>query len=50
MVIDNVPIVDEAKKQRLVDRLRSVFEKSGAAIDEDRIGIPWDEEKGTNKG
>ena len=50
LVLDNVPIVDEAKRQRLVDRLRQVFERAGAVIDEDRIDMPWDQEAGTNKG
>jgi hypothetical protein len=50
LVVDNIPIVDEGKKQKLVDRLRQTFEKVGAAIDEDRISMPWDDEAKTNKG
>ncbi len=50
LVMDNVPVVDENKKQRLVDRLRQVFEKAGAAIEEDRINMPWDDKAGMNKG
>ncbi|RSH90247.1 Translation initiation factor 3 subunit b [Saitozyma podzolica] len=50
LVVDNLPIVDESKRQRLVERLRQVFEKAGAGIDEDRLSMPWDNEKGTNKG
>ena len=50
LVLDNVPIVDEAKRQRLVDRLRQVFEKAGAGIEEERIDMPWDNAAGTNKG
>lgn len=50
LVVDNLPIVDESKRQRLVERLRQVFEKAGAGIDEDRLSMPWDSEKGTNKG
>jgi translation initiation factor 3 subunit B len=50
LVVDNIPIVDEGKKQKLVDRLRQTFEKVGAAIEEDRISMPWDEEAKTNKG
>ncbi|ORY26896.1 eukaryotic translation initiation factor eIF2A-domain-containing protein [Naematelia encephala] len=50
LVVDNIPIVDESKKQRLVDRLRAAFEKNGAGIDEDRTNMPWDEKAGTNKG
>ena len=50
VVVDNVPIVDESKKQRLIERLRSVFEKAGAPIDEDRFNMPWDEKAAQNKG
>lgn len=50
IVVDNVPIVDESKKQRLVERLRQVFDRAGAGIEEDHISMPWDDEKGTNKG
>lgn len=50
LVLDNVPIVDESKKARLVDRLRQVFEKAGAPIDENKISMPWDDKAATNKG
>jgi translation initiation factor 3 subunit B len=50
VVVDNIPIVDESKRQRLVERLRQIFEKAGAGIDEDRIAMPWDDAAGTNKG
>jgi translation initiation factor 3 subunit B len=50
VVVDNIPIVDEGKRQRLVDRLRSLFEKAGAPIEEDKINMPWDDAAGTNKG
>lgn len=50
IVVDNIPIVDESKRQRLVERLRQVFDKAGAGIDEDRIAMPWDDAAATNKG
>jgi len=50
VVVDNIPIVDESKRQRLVERLRQIFDKAGAGIDEDRISMPWDDAAGTNKG
>jgi translation initiation factor 3 subunit B len=50
IVIDNIPIVDESKRQRLVERLRQVFDKAGAGIDEERISMPWDDAAATNKG
>lgn len=50
LVIDNVPIVDAGKKDKLIARLRSDFNKAGAPIDEDRMQMPWDDAAGTNKG
>jgi len=50
LVLDNVPIVDEGKRGKLVTRLRSDFNKAGAPIDEENIQMPWDDEAGTNKG
>jgi translation initiation factor 3 subunit B len=50
LVLDNVPIVDEGKRAKLVTRLRSDFNKAGAPIDEENIQMPWDDEAGTNKG
>ncbi|WWD22047.1 eukaryotic translation initiation factor 3 subunit B [Kwoniella shandongensis] len=50
LVIDNIPIIDEGKKQRLVDRLRQLFAKAGAAIEEENISMPWDDSAATNKG
>ena len=50
VVVDNIPIIDEGKRQRLVDRLRALFDKAGAGVDEDRISMPWDDAAGTNKG
>jgi translation initiation factor 3 subunit B len=50
VVVDNIPIIDEGKKQRLIDRLRALFDKAGAGVEEDRITMPWDDAAGTNKG
>jgi translation initiation factor 3 subunit B len=50
LVLDNVPIVDEGKRDKLVARLRSEFNKAGAPIDEENISMPWDDQAGTNKG
>ncbi|KAL1409773.1 Translation initiation factor 3 subunit b [Vanrija albida] len=50
LVIDNLPLVDESKKARLIERLRQIFAKAGAPIDEDRINMPWDAENNSNKG
>lgn len=58
LVVDNVPIVDASKKQKLFDRLRSTFAKAGAPLSgnvaEDGtysdMEMPWDNEKGESKG
>ena len=57
-MIDNVPIVDESKKKKLFDRLRSTFAKAGAPLSgkENEDGtysdmeMPWDSAKGESKG
>jgi hypothetical protein len=54
IVIDNIPIVDTSRKQKLLDRLRAAFDKVGAGIDESGVFMPWDEQGegqgGSNKG
>lgn len=50
LVLDNVPIVDEGKREKLIVRLRQLFSKAGAGIDEDRMNMPWDDEAKTSKG
>ncbi|GMK57630.1 hypothetical protein CspeluHIS016_0404640 [Cutaneotrichosporon spelunceum] len=50
IVVDNVPIVDEAKKEKLIMRLCQLFQKAGAPIDEDRVDMPWDDKAATSKG
>jgi translation initiation factor 3 subunit B len=37
LVVDNVPLVNESKKDKLIERLRQTFAKAGAPIDEDRV-------------
>lgn len=49
-MLDNIPIVNQDRKEKLIERLRAVFAKAGAALDEERISMPWDDEAGTNKG
>lgn len=58
LVVDNVPVVDASKKQKLFDRLRSTFAKAGAPLSGDvaedgtysDMEMPWDNEKGESKG
>lgn len=50
LVVDNIPIVDDSKKQRLLERLKQTFAKVGAPIEEESIDMPWNAAAGTNKG
>ncbi|WVN88686.1 eukaryotic translation initiation factor 3 subunit B [Cryptococcus depauperatus CBS 7841] len=50
LVVDNVPVVDEGKRQRLVERLKQTFSKAGAPIQEDDIFMPWDSAANVSKG
>lgn len=50
LVVDNIPVVDVSKKQRLIERLRQTFAKVGAPVEEESIDMPWNVTTGTNKG
>lgn len=50
LVVDNIPVVDDSKKQRLLERLRQTFAKVGAPIEVESIDMPWNAANGTNKG
>lgn len=49
LVVDNIPAVDDSKKQRLLERLRQTFAKVGAPIEVESIDMPWNAATGTNK-
>lgn len=62
LVVDNVPLVNTDRRQKLLDRLRQLFAKAGAPLKgelregegEDRgyddMDMPWDDENDSNKG
>ncbi|TYJ52427.1 eukaryotic translation initiation factor 3 subunit B [Cryptococcus floricola] len=50
LVVDGIPVVDDSKRERLMDRLISTFKKAGAEIGADNVNMPWDKVAGTNKG
>ncbi|CED84302.1 translation initiation factor eif-3b [Phaffia rhodozyma] len=50
LVVDNVPIVDESKKGKLLERLCALFNKQNVNVTEDQIIFPWDDEAGSSKG
>lgn len=51
LVVDNVPVVDESKEEKLVSVLRKLFAKSGGKVKEGGAGLfmPMAEEKGGKK-
>lgn len=58
LVVDNVPLVNADRRQKLLDRLRQAFAKAGAPLSgkqrEDEsyedMEMPWDKEADSNKG
>lgn len=60
LVVDNVPLVNTDRKQKLLDRLRAKFAQSGAPLQGnardgedagyDDMEMPWDEAADSNKG
>jgi translation initiation factor 3 subunit B len=48
LVVDNTPVIDESRKDKLIARLVQLFAKLGAPIEEDHINMPW--EGKSNKG
>ncbi|KDQ19939.1 hypothetical protein BOTBODRAFT_152536 [Botryobasidium botryosum FD-172 SS1] len=50
LVVDNLPIVDAAKKDRLLQVIRKNFSKKGPTPKEDGLFMPWDDAKNKSKG
>ncbi|KAL1412139.1 Translation initiation factor 3 subunit b [Vanrija albida] len=50
VVVDGLPMVDLAKRDRFLLMFTKLLAKHGAGVDESRITMPWDEKRGTNKG
>lgn len=58
LVVDNLPIVDESRRQKLLERLRQTFAKAGAPLEGsaddkggyDDMDMPWDDAANSNKG
>jgi translation initiation factor 3 subunit B len=50
LVVDNLPIVDISKKEKLIQTLEKRFAKVGPASTENGIYMPWDEQLDTSKG
>ena len=48
VVIDNVPVVDEAKSDKLLGVIRRIFKNIGKIVEPDGIYMPM--EKGSSKG
>ncbi|KAL0951051.1 hypothetical protein HGRIS_007791 [Hohenbuehelia grisea] len=50
VIVDNVPIIDKSKYDRLVAKIAKDFNKKGCSIKPDDIFMPWDDAAGKSKG
>ncbi|KAG8899662.1 Translation initiation factor 3 subunit b [Tulasnella sp. 403] len=50
VVVDNVPIVDAGKKDKLLSALAKKFAQRGAVVNPEGLHLPWDEATGKSKG
>ncbi|KAG8932068.1 Translation initiation factor 3 subunit b [Tulasnella sp. 419] len=50
LVIDNIPIVDAAKKDRLVTAIHKRFAQKGCPVKEGGLHVCWDDSAGKSKG
>ena len=49
-VLDNVPIVEQSKKDRLLNAIARKFASKGAPVTVDSFHLPWDDAAGKSKG
>jgi translation initiation factor 3 subunit B len=50
LVVDNLPIVDSSKKEKLLQTLEKRFAKVGPAPKKDGMVMPWDDATHKSKG
>ncbi len=50
VVVDNVPIVEVAKRDRLLNAIAKKFTQKGAPIKQEALNLPWDDAQGKSKG
>ncbi|KAJ1937948.1 Translation initiation factor 3 subunit b, partial [Linderina pennispora] len=49
VVVDNLPVVDESKEEKLIAVLKKLFKKQAGAVKDNGIHMPHEEVKGKNK-
>lgn len=50
VILDGVPIIDNARRERLLTKISKEFTKRGSTISADSMNIPWDGATGKSKG
>ncbi|KZT70337.1 translation initiation factor eIF-3b [Daedalea quercina L-15889] len=50
LLVDGVPIIDEAKRGKLLDKIAKEFGRKGAPIKTADISVPWNDTNGKSKG
>lgn len=50
LVVDGVPIIDESKRAKLLDKIAKEFGRKGAPIKPVDISVPWNDSNGKSKG
>ncbi|KAH8835195.1 hypothetical protein DL96DRAFT_1702202 [Flagelloscypha sp. PMI_526] len=50
VVVDGIPIIDEAKVEKLLSKIIKAWQKQGVFIKQDKIFLPWNTETGKCKG
>jgi translation initiation factor 3 subunit B len=50
IVVDNVPIIDESREDRLLSKIAKEFTKRGCPYPTHNIVMPWDSATGKSKG
>ena len=50
VVLDGVPVIDNARRDKLLTRISKEFAKRGSTISTDNIIVPWDDAIGKSKG
>ena len=50
VVLDGVPIIDSARREKLLTKISREFGKRGSTISPNDIIVPWDDSVGRSKG
>ena len=50
LVVDGVPIIDESKRAKLLDKIAKEFGRKAAPIKPTDISVPWNDATGKSKG